>query len=153
MALSLSSPAFKEGETIPKEFSCEGRDQSPQLKWSDVPEGTQSFVMIMDDPDAPVGTWDHWVLFDIPAGKTELPAGIASDAEFDDGSRSGLNSWKKHGYGGPCPPPGGPHRYFFKLYALDIKLELSSASTKAQVEAAMKGHILAQSKLMGKYSR
>lgn len=153
MALSLSSPSFKEGETIPKELSCEGADKSPQLNWSDVPDGTQSFVMIMDDPDAPMGTWDHWVLFDIPADKTELPQGVANDAELADGSRSGLNSWKKHGYGGPCPPPGGPHRYFFKLYALDKKLELPNTSTKLQVEAAMKGHILAETKLMGTYSR
>lgn len=153
MALTLASPAFKEGETIPKEFSCEGSDKSPHLQWSDVPEGTQSFALIMDDPDAPVGTWDHWVLFDIPANKMELPAEIASDAEFGDGSRSGLNSWKKTGYGGPCPPPGGPHRYFFKLYALDKKLELPAGSTKSQVEAAMKGHILTEATLMGKYSR
>lgn len=153
MALTLSSPAFKAGETIPKEFSCEGADKSPHLKWSDVPEGTQSFVMIMDDPDAPVGTWDHWILFDIPANTMELPSGISHDPELSNGSRSGLNSWMKHGYGGPCPPPGGPHRYFFKLYALDKKLELPATSTKAQVESAMKGHILAESQLMGIYSR
>lgn len=153
MALTISSPAFKEGETIPKEFSCEGADKSPELKWSEVPEGTKSFVMIMDDPDAPVGTWDHWVFFDIPAAKTELAAGLAKEATLPDGSKSGLNSWKKHGYGGPCPPPGGPHRYFFKLYALDKKLDLPPTSTKVQVEAAMKGHILGEAKLMGTYSR
>ena len=153
MALTLSSPSFHEGETIPKQLTCEGQDSSPQLAWADVPSGTESFVMIMDDPDAPVGTWDHWVLFDIPAATTGLVAGMAKQASLPDGTKSGLNSWKKHGYGGPCPPPGAPHRYFFKLYALDKKLDLPTASTKAQVEAAMKGHILAEAKLMGLYSR
>lgn len=153
MALTLTSLAFKEGETVPKQFTCEGSDKSPALKWSDAPAGTQSFVLIMDDPDAPVGTWDHWVLFDLPAETSELPEGMSMDAELSSGAKHGLNSWKRPGYGGPCPPPGSPHRYFFKLYALDKKLGLPASSRKFDVEKAMKGHILAEAKLMGKYAR
>jgi len=149
MAFSITSPSFKEGETIPTEFTCSGADKSPELKWSDAPAGTKSYALIMDDPDAPVGTWDHWVLYNVAGDAT----GLAAGASLPDGAASGLNSWKKTGYGGPCPPPGGPHRYFFKLYALDKKLELSGTSDKAAVEAAMKGHVLGDAKLMGKFSR
>lgn len=153
MAMTLRSPGFKEGETIPKEYTCEGADKSPALKWDDVPEGTQSFVVIMDDPDAPVGTWDHWVLFDLPADARDLSEALSTDAELSSGAKQGLNSWKRHGYGGPCPPPGTPHRYFFKLYALDKKLGLPAASRKFDVEKAMKGHVLGEAKVMGKYQR
>lgn len=153
MALTLTSSAFQEGETIPKSFTCDGKDKSPALKWSDAPAGTQAWVLIMDDPDAPVGTWDHWVLFDLPGASGELAEGISSGAELKNGARHGLNSWKKPRYDGPCPPPGGPHRYFFKLYALDQNLGLPTTATKADVEKAMQGHILGQAQLMGKYGR
>jgi len=149
MALTITSPAFKEGETIPKEFTCSGADKSPELKWSDAPAGTVAFVLIMDDPDAPMGTWDHWILYNVGGDAT----GLAAAAAQPDGAAGGLNSWKKTGYGGPCPPPGKPHRYFFKLYALDAKLDLKGSPDKAAVEAAMKGHILGEAKLMGKFAR
>lgn len=153
MAFTLTSSAFEHEGTVPQDYTCDGADKSPALQWSDVPEGTKSFVLIMDDPDAPVGTWDHWVYFNIPADKTGLAEGVAKEAELPDGSKSGLNSWKKHGYGGPCPPPGPAHRYFFKLYALDTMLDLPGAVDKAAVEAATKGHVLGETQLMGKFGR
>ena len=117
-----------------------------------MPEGTISLAIICDDPDAPMGTWVHWVLFNIPAGVSRLPAEVPSDANLSNGAKHGTNDFRRLGYGGPCPP-GGTHRYFFKLYALDTGLKLESGATKSQVEAAMKGHILAEAKLMGKYRR
>jgi hypothetical protein len=127
-------------------YTCDGQDISPPLEWSGTPEGTQSLVLISDDPDAPVGTWVHWVLFDLPADTNSLPEG-AQDLGTD-----GNNSWRRPGYGGPCPP-SGTHRYFFKLYALDTALNLEAGASKEQVEKAMQGHILAQGELMGKYER
>ena len=152
MALVLTSSAFDEGQAIPNRFTCDGPDVSPDLAWSGIPETAASLALICDDPDAPMGTWVHWVLFNIPAGTTGLPAEISSDATLDSGARHGINDFGKLGYGGPCPP-GGTHRYFFKLYALDIELELDSGITKAQLLAAMEGHILAEGQLMGTYSR
>ena len=153
MSLQISSAAFSAGETIPKKFTCDGPDVSPNLTWTDSPPKTQSFALIMDDPDAPVGTWVHWVLYDLPADARELSEGIAKQEQLSNGARQGRNDFGKIGYGGPCPPPGKPHRYFFKLYALDAKLNLKSGATKAEVERAMKGHILAQAELIGKYGR
>jgi Raf kinase inhibitor-like YbhB/YbcL family protein len=153
MAVQISSPAFSAGESIPKKFTCDGPDVSPQLKWNDPPAKTQSFALIMDDPDAPVGTWVHWVLYDLPANTRELPEGVAKQEELSGGTRQGRNDFGRIGYGGPCPPPGKPHRYFFKLYALDTKLNLKAGASKADVERAMKGHILAQAELIGKYGR
>ena len=121
-SLSLTSPAFSEGEAIPGKHTCDGEDLSPALAWSAPPEGTQSFALIMDDPDAPVGTWVHWVLYNLPANARSLAEGILPDETLPDGSLPGKNSWKIIGYGGPCPP-SGTHRYFFKLYALDSKLD------------------------------
>ena len=153
MSLQISSTAFSAGETIPKKFTCDGPDVSPQLKWNDPPANTQSFSLIMDDPDAPGGTWVHWVLYDLPANARELPEGVAKQEQLPNGARQGRNDFGKIGYGGPCPPPGKPHRYFFKLYALDAKLGLKAGATKADVEHAMKGHVLAQAELIGKYGR
>jgi Raf kinase inhibitor-like YbhB/YbcL family protein len=152
MAITLTSSAFTEGAMIPKKHTCDAEDISPDLKWSGVPQGAKSLALICDDPDAPVGTWVHWVLFNIPADVTALPAGIPADATLKNGARHGKNDFRKLGYGGPCPP-GGTHRYYFKLYALDTVLNLEGGSTKAQLLAAMKGHILAEGQLMGKYKR
>jgi Raf kinase inhibitor-like YbhB/YbcL family protein len=153
MPLEISSAAFSAGETIPKKFTCDGPDVSPQLKWNDLPAKTQSIALIMDDPDAPAGTWVHWVLYDLPANTRELPEGAAKQEQLSGGARQGRNDFGKIGYGGPCPPPGKPHRYFFKLYALEAKLGLKAGATKDDVERAMKGHVLAQAELIGKYGR
>ncbi|MGD9087261.1 MAG: YbhB/YbcL family Raf kinase inhibitor-like protein [Desulfobacterales bacterium] len=152
MALVITSTAFAEGEAIPNRYSCDGPDVSPDLAWSGIPEGAASLALICDDPDAPMGTWVHWVLFNIPADADGLPAEIPPDAALENGARHGTNDFRRLGYGGPCPP-GGTHRYFFKLYALDTMLELDSGITKARLLEAMKGHILAESQLMGTYSR
>ncbi len=153
MSLQISSTAFPAGETIPKKFTCDGPDVSPKLTWTEQPAKTQSFALIMDDPDAPVGTWVHWVLYDLPANTRELPEGVAKQEQLSSGARQGRNDFGKIGYGGPCPPPGKPHRYFFKLYALEARLGLKAGATKADVERAMNGHILAQAELVGRYGR
>lgn len=152
MPLELTSDAFAQEEAIPRKYTCDGQDISPPLSWSDPPEGTESFALICDDPDAPMGTWVHWVLFNIPADKRTLPEGIPAKDQLSDGSLHARNSWKRRDYGGPCPP-SGTHRYFFKLYALDATLDLKAGATKKQVLRAMEGHILAQAELMGTYSR
>jgi len=152
MAFELTSTAFGQGEPIPRRYTCDGEDISPPLQWSDPPQGTQSFALIADDPDAPMGTWVHWVLYNIPAQARSLPEAVSSDAELPDGSRHGQNSWRRLGYGGPCPP-SGTHRYFFKLYALDAQLDLAAGTNKKQLLRAMEGHILAQAELMGTYTR
>jgi Raf kinase inhibitor-like YbhB/YbcL family protein len=152
MELKVTSTAFKEGEMIPKKFTCDDRDISPPLAWSEGPAGTKSFVLICDDPDAPVGTWVHWVLFNMPATTRELPENVAPEKTLAFGEKHGKNSWSKFGYGGPCPP-SGTHRYFFKIYALDTSLNLAPGVIKAEVEKAMQGHIVAQGQLMGRYKR
>jgi len=153
-AIKLTSSAFAEGEVIPKEHTGEGKDSSPALKWTGVPEGTKGLALICDDPDAPVGDWVHWVIYAIPAGTTELPEGVPTDKALASGAKQGTNDFKKIGYGGPMPPKGhGPHRYFFKLYALDSELALELGATKKGLLAAMEGHLLAQAQLMGKYER
>ena len=153
MSLSISSSAFNEGDRIPDKYTCEGEDISPQLSWSDTPEGTKSFTLICDDPDAPMGTWDHWLIYNIPADSEGLSEAVPTDESLTDGSKQGLNSWEKKSYGGPCPPPGDPHRYFFKLYALDTMLTLTGDADKSTLENAMQEHILAEAKLMGTFSR
>jgi hypothetical protein len=153
MTMTLTTNAFTPGGTIPRKFTCEGPDISPALKWSGAPGGTQSYALIADDPDAPVGTWVHWVLYDLPAGTVELAENVPKQEQLPSGALQGRNDFRKIGYGGPCPPPGPAHRYFFKLYALDTKLNLKPGATKAEVEKAMKGHVLAQAELMGKYGR
>src|SRR3989338_2420563 len=144
--MKLISQAFSNSGVIPSEYTCDGSDVSPPLQINDVPKNAKSLVLISDDPDAPVGTWDHWVVFNIPATITEIPKGTEPKCV------EGRNSWGKTGYGGPCPP-SGTHRYFFKLYALDTTLNLPEGSTKKQIETAMQGHILAKAELMGTYKR
>lgn len=152
-AMKLTSTAFQEGETIPRQYTADGKDVSPPLTWSGTPAGTRSFALICDDPDAPVGTWVHWVLFNLPADRFDLPEGLPPERTVMGDARQGTNDFKKIGYGGPAPPRGKPHRYFFKLYALDARLELKDGAGKPQLEAAMKGHILAEGRLLGKYGR
>jgi hypothetical protein len=151
--MQLTSPAFAQGQPIPKKYTCEGPDLSPPLKWSSAPEGTKSFALICDDPDAPVGTWVHWVIYNIPASATELQEGVPKAETVLGGAKQGMNDFKRIGYGGPCPPPGNPHRYFFKLYALDTELNLKTGATKGDLVEAMQGHILAEAQLVGTYKR
>jgi Raf kinase inhibitor-like YbhB/YbcL family protein len=152
MAITVTSTAFTEGGMIPREYTCDGKDIPPPLAWTGVPEGTKSLAIICDDPDAPVGTWVHWVLFDIPASVDALSRNMLSTKVLENGARHGINDFRKSGYGGPCPP-GGTHRYYFKLYALDIELMQEPGLTKADLIKAMKGHILAEGQLMGRYKR
>jgi Raf kinase inhibitor-like YbhB/YbcL family protein len=149
----LVSSAFSEGGMVPVKYTCDGKNISPPLKWTNVPPGTTSFALIADDPDAPSGTWVHWVLYDLPASVTELPEDLVKGQYIPNSAKQGLNDFKHLGYGGPCPPPGNPHRYFFKLYALDTRLELKPGATKQSLEQAMAKHILAQGQLMGMYKR
>ena len=156
MSLVLTSPAFAPGGEIPAFYTCEGRDVSPALGWTGVPESAKSLALIVDDPDAPDPaapkmTWVHWVLYNLPATARGLPEAV-SRADLPRGTREGTNDWKRTGYGGPCPPIGR-HRYFHKLYALDVVLPDLGAATKAELEAAMKGHVVAQAELMGTYQK
>jgi Raf kinase inhibitor-like YbhB/YbcL family protein len=153
MSFQVSSTAFAGSQMIPKKSTCDGSDVSPELSWKDAPAGTKSFALIMDDPDAPAGTWVHWVLYNISADTKDLLEGVARQEQLPDGSRQGRNDFRKIGYAGPCPPPGKPHRYYFKLYALDAKLDLNAGASKADVERAMKGHVLSQVELIGRYGR
>jgi hypothetical protein len=153
IAIGLSSPAFRHGDAIPTMYACDGDDISPPLQWSDVPAGAQSLALIVDDPDAPSGTWVHWLLYDILPETRGLPEDVVPAASLPGGGSQGSNSWNRLGYGGPCPPGGNSHRYFFKLYALDTTLDLASGATKDQLLAAMEGHILARGELMGAYAR
>ncbi len=156
MELALSSPAFTQGAAIPALFTCEGRDVSPALDWTGVPEATKSLVLIVDDPDAPDPmapkmTWVHWVLYNLPPTARGLAEAVAPK-DLPPGTREGTNDSQRAGYGGPCPPIGR-HRYFHKLYALDTVLPDLAAATKAQVETAMKGHVIAHAELMGTYQK
>ncbi len=151
--LHLRSPAFENKGRIPKKYTADGEDISPPLEWDKPPSNTKSLVIICDDPDAPVGVWDHWILFNIPPTTTSLPEGIPQKAELDKGMKHGRNSWGRSAYGGPSPPPGKPHRYFFKIYALDVKLNLPHGTPKKKILQSMEGHILATGELMGTYGR
>ncbi len=151
--MQLTSTAFTEGGQIPIKHTCDDQDVSPPLKWSGVPVSARSLVLIADDPDAPVGTWTHWVLFDLPPAVTELAESQPATQYLPNQAKQGLNDFRRLGYGGPCPPPGKPHRYFFKVYALDTLLELKPGASKKDVEHAMEKHILAQGQLMGTYKR
>jgi len=151
--LTLASTAFKAGESIPKRYTADGMDVSPPLKWKNVPEGCKSLALIADDPDAPVGTWVHWVLYNLPPSAQEIPEGVAKEKFLVGGIRQGRNDFGQFGYGGPSPPPGKPHRYFFQLYALDMRLDLAPGATKNQLLEAMEGHILARAELVGTYQR
>jgi Raf kinase inhibitor-like YbhB/YbcL family protein len=149
---TLSSEAFVQGAPIPARFSCDGENVSPPLEWSDPPKGTESFALVSDDPDAPGGSWVHWILYNIPADVSALPEAISAVDELSDGSRHGENSFGRLDYGGPCPP-SGTHHYYFKLYALDMVLELGPGVKKEALLQAMEGHILALVELMGTYTR
>jgi Raf kinase inhibitor-like YbhB/YbcL family protein len=150
--MDIKSSAFGSGEMIASKYTCDGADFSPPLEWSGSPAGTKSFALVCDDPDAPMGTWVHWVIYDIPQTATMLAEGITRGKELPGGGTQGVNDFRKIGYGGPCPP-GGTHRYFFKLYALDTMLGLKPGITKDQLLKAMRGHILAEAQLMGTYRR
>lgn len=153
MGFALSSSAFAAGAEIPQQYTCTGADMSPALAWSGAPAKSASFALIMDDPDAPAGTWVHWVVWNVPANAHSLPEGVARREQLDDGTRQGRNSFRKTGYNGPCPPGGATHRYFFRLYALDTKLDLATSANSSALEAAMKGHILGQAEYMGTFRR
>jgi Raf kinase inhibitor-like YbhB/YbcL family protein len=154
--MKITSKAFGDGQEIPSAYTCQGKDVSPPLAWEGAPAGTKSLALIVDDPDAPDPkapkmTWVHWVLYDIPVTATGFPEAVGP-AGYPAGTRDGLNDWKRTGYGGPCPPIGR-HRYFFRLYALDAMLGDLGAATKADVERAMKGHVLAEAALVGTYQK
>src|SRR4030095_2032120 len=151
-SMTIKSTAFNEGGMIPKKYSCEGENLSPPLEWSDSPAGTNTFALIVDDPDAPAGTWVHWVVYNIPASTLELKDDMSSQKTSDSKIVQGINDFKKASYGGPCPP-SGTHRYFFKLYAIDAKLDLAGDVTKDKLLDAMKGHVLGQAQLIGKYTK
>lgn len=150
--MKIESSSFTQGQPIPQKYTCEGGDVSPELRWSNAPDGTKTFALIADDPDAPAGTWVHWVIYNISPNTHELREGVQKSATTSAGEQ-GLNDFRKVGYGGPCPPPGKAHRYFFKLYALDTQLPMKPGTTKKDLEAAMQGHILANVEIMGTYQR
>lgn len=153
MTIQLTSSSFQSNGTIPMLFTGDGADQSPPLHWSDPPQGTASFALICDDPDAPRATWVHWVLFNLPADLRKLDEAVPTDGVLPNGAKQGTNDFGNLGYGGPAPPKGKPHRYFFKLYALSKMLQLESGATKRELEAAMKGAVLAEGQLIGIYQR
>lgn len=149
----LTSSAFQAETTIPRKHTCDGQNTSPPLAWSQPPSGTKAFALIVDDPDAPGGTWVHWVLYDLPGEARSLPEAVPKQNELSSGARQGRNDFPSIGYGGPCPPSGPAHHYHFKLYALDGKLGLKSGATKAEVEKAMQGHLLGEAHLVGLFRR
>jgi Raf kinase inhibitor-like YbhB/YbcL family protein len=151
--IELKTTSFTPGGFIPKRFTCEAADVSPALAWTDPPLGTQSFAIIEDDPDAPSGTFVHWVVYDLPAAYRKLPEALSGNDQMPGGGRQGTNDFSRTGYSGPCPPPGRPHRYFIRLYAVDAILNLRPAATRKELDAAMQGHILAQAELMGRFQR
>lgn len=147
--MKISSPVFEHNQTIPVKYTCDGVDANPPLEISDIPEGTKSLALIVDDPDAPMGTWVHWTAWNISPGVKEI-----KENEIPSGATEGMTDFKKPGYGGPCPPKGhGVHRYFFKLYALDSELDLPAEADKEAIEKAMEGHVLAETRIIGLYRR
>jgi len=153
MSISLSSAAFTEAGMIPQKYTCDGENISPPLNWTEISQNAKSLVLIVDDPDAPAGIFVHWVLYNVDASLRGLPEDVAKSASVSGIGLQGVNDFRRSGYDGPCPPKGSPHRYYFKLYALDTMLSLKAGASKSEVENAMQGHILAQGQLMGKYSR
>ena len=152
MSIKITSPVFKDGGMIPPKYTCDGENISPPINWGNKPAGTKSIALICDDPDAPSDTWVHWVIYNIPPDTDGLDADVPNDMVLADGTYHGKNDWDKMGYGGPCPP-SGIHRYFFKIFALDTKLELEPGATKQELLKAMQGHILSENSLTGKYKR
>jgi Raf kinase inhibitor-like YbhB/YbcL family protein len=151
--VQLKTSAFPPGGDIPARFTCDGPDDSPALEWTEPPSGTHSFALVVDDPDAPRGTWVHWVLYGLPSSVRALPEGVPPEGELPSGARQGRNDFRRIGYGGPCPPPGPAHRYYFRLFALDRALDLKSGVKRDDVDRAMEGHVLARAELMGRYKR
>lgn len=151
--MELRSKAFKEGQSIPRKHTCDGPDLSPPLEWSDVPQGTNAFALLMEDPDAATGSWVHWLLYDLPAEARSLPEGVSPTETLPRGGAQGKNDFGRIGYGGPCPPPGRPHRYFFRLYALSSRVNLPPGASKQQLLRAMEGNVKAEAQLMGTYGR
>jgi Raf kinase inhibitor-like YbhB/YbcL family protein len=152
MEIKITSSVFEDGGLIPAKYTCDGADMSPALRWDVVPEGTKSIALICDDPDAPMGTFVHWVIFGLPAETRELTENIPSDETLPNGAKQGTSDFGRIGYGGPCPP-SGTHRYFFKIYALDTEVDLAAGASKRELVKAMEGHILGQGQLIGKYKR
>jgi Raf kinase inhibitor-like YbhB/YbcL family protein len=152
-AIRLTSAAFQAGTDLPRKYTCDAEDVSPPLRWVNAPAATKSFALIGDDPDAPGGTWVHWVIYDLPADTKELPEAVAKTEALPSGAKQGVNDFRKLGYNGPCPPPGSAHRYYFRLYALDAPANLKPRATKQQVLEAVKGHMLGEGELMGRYRR
>jgi Raf kinase inhibitor-like YbhB/YbcL family protein len=153
MSFAIQTNAFAPGSVIPNKYTCDGSNVSPELTWSGAPAGTQAFALIVDDPDAPGGTWTHWTAWNIPANSTKLAEGTPKNETLADGTRQGRNDFKRIGYNGPCPPPGKPHRYFFKVYALGANLDAKAGASRGELESAMKGKTLGQAEVMGKYGR
>jgi Raf kinase inhibitor-like YbhB/YbcL family protein len=153
MNIQINSTAFAEGQPIPDKYTCAGPDVSPLLTWSDAPAGTKSFALIADDPDAPMGTWVHWVIYNLPPASTSLAENTPQSPELPSGAKQGVNDFGQTGYGGPCPPPGKPHHYFFKIYALNATLNLKAGATKRELLKAINGHVFAEGQLMGTYQR
>jgi Raf kinase inhibitor-like YbhB/YbcL family protein len=153
MSFVLETKAFPKGGEIPARYTCSGDDLSPALSWSGVPQNTKSFALIVDDPDAPSGTFTHWLVYDLPAATHHLPESVSRTDDQSGGGRQGRNDFGRVGYGGPCPPPGKAHRYFFRLYALNAPLSLPAGASRQALEAAMRGHVIAQAELMGKFAR
>ena len=150
---TLTSTAFKSGTAIPTQYSCKGADISPALEWTGAPAGTAAFALVVDDPDAPSGTFVHWVIWNLPPNTNSLKENIGHAAQLGDGSRQGRNGFGKTGYNGPCPPQGQTHHYFFRLYALNERLDLASGAGRSAVDAAMKSHVLAQTEYMGTFHK
>ena len=153
LTMELKSSVFQNNQDIPQKYTCDGADLSPPLVWNNPPNGAKAFALITDDPDAPGGTWVHWVIYDLPADAKGLAEGVPTQEMLPNGAKQGVNDFKNVGYGGPCPPRGPAHRYFFKLYALDQPTNLKPRATKQQLLNAMKGHILGEAQLIGKYKR
>lgn len=153
MGFALESPDFNPGGDIPSQLTCDGEDASPVLRWDGAPAGTKSLSLVTEDPDAPSGTFIHWVLYDLPETAHEMPSHVPTEKQLSNGARQGRNSFGRIGYGGPCPPRGPAHRYFFRLFALDSRLDLAPGASRDQLDRAMKGHVLAQAELMGRYKR
>ena len=151
LAFDLKSPAFGQNASIPRTYSCDGPDRSPPLRWANPPAGAKSYALVVEDPDAPSGTWVHWVLYRIPAAARQLPEGVPARETVAGAGTQGINDFKKVGWGGPCPPPGSAHRYVFTLYALDTELAIPPGTSRSDLQAAMDGHVLGQAELTGRF--
>lgn len=153
MSFVLESRSFPKGGAIPGKYTCSGEDVSPALSWSGEPSDTKSFALVVEDPDAPSGAFTHWLVYDLPAGAHQLPENVSKSEELRGGGRQGRNDFRRVGYSGPCPPPGRPHRYFFKIFALNSTFNLPAGASRREVESALHGRVLAQAELMGKFGR